>query len=359
MRALVLVGLLSAALISSGGRAAPLFRITDVGPANSPPAINERSQVLIDGNFAGAENAVWTNGVTKNVSQIPDQVFDFNNNGRVVGYTYANSGNFTTPVYWPKAGKAPRTLDSYKPGASSVDRATGINTAGQIAGWLYHKDGIPGVVYWDSNGILMDLKPFIELHCYLFPNNPKINDEGVIAVSSCDHGYRIHTASLNAVQLEGFDIKHGFQCNTCSQAYGLNDNNFVVGTSKARFTLKDGSTGVRNEATLWNAKAVAKDLGVLHIDGYPEVNSYAYAINSDGWVVGWTDNFGNVQRAFLWTPDDKITDLNKLIDPSDPKYKLVTLLSASAINNKGEIVGVLADSTLGGEQRIYMLTPSN
>jgi hypothetical protein len=336
--------------------AAPLFRITDVGQANSPAAINEKSEVLVQGDFNGAQNLVWDNGVTTNVSPTPNAVFDFNDKGKIVGFL--SDQGATNPAYWPRAGKNPHVLPSYVPGSNGVDRATGINTGGQIVGWLQHADRIPGPVYWDKSGALIDLKPLIELHCYLFPNNPKINDEGVVAVSSCDHGYRIHIASMNPVQLEGFDTKDAFQCNTCSQAYGINDENFVVGTSRAMYRRKDHSTGVRNEATLWNKKAMGKDLGVLHISGYPDVNSYAVAINSSSWVVGWTDNFAPLQRAFLWTPDDKITDLNELIDPVDPKFGLATLLTASAINNKGEIIGILTDSTLGGELRIYKLTPS-
>ncbi len=358
MRVRLFSGLLSALVLAPlAVAAAPTFLITDLGLANVPAAVNEKSQVLIDGNFSGAHNFVWTNGSTKDVSVVPDQVFDFNDKGRIVGYTLDPMNGATTPVYWPKAGKEPRTLEQSLPGGSSYDRATGTNTAGQMVGWLYYSDFQSGPAYWDAHGALTDLRPYVELHGFLFPNYPKINDKGVIAVTSGAHGYRIDAASLVSVQLAGFDTEHAFQCNDCSQALGINDKNNVVGSSRAMFTRKDQSTGVRNQATLWNNKSKPKDLGVLHIDGYPDVNSNAYAINSSDWVVGVVDNFGSLQRPFLWTPDDKIKDLNKLIDPSDPKYGLVTLLTASAINNKGQIVGVLSDSTQGGAQRIYMLTP--
>jgi hypothetical protein len=360
MRARLFLGLVSASLVVPCiGQASPLFRITDVGHADMPAAINEKSTVLVDGTNNGAHDYIWTDGATKDVSAVPDQVFDMNDKGRVVGYTFDPISVTTAPVYWPKAGKEPHTLEQSLPEGSTYDRATGINTAGQIVGWLYYSNLISGPAYWDTNGVLTDLRPFVEPHCYLTPNHPKINDKGVIALSSCDHGYRVDAASLNAVQLEGFDTADAFSCNTCSQAYGINDKNYIVGTSRALFTREDHSTGVRNEATLWTNKSKAKDLGVLHIDGYPDVNSTAVAINSTDWVVGWTDNFGALQRAFLWTPDDKLKDLNKLIDPADPKHKKVTLLTANAINNEDEIVGVLSDSTLGGELRIYKLTRSN
>lgn len=359
MYARALITVLSAALLPFAAHGAPLFRITDVGPANSPSAINEKSQVLVDGTFNGAHDAVWKDGASKDVSVVPDQVFDMNDKGVVVGYRFEQGSGTNTPVYWPKAGKAAHTLAQAVTGGSGYDRATGVNTAGQMAGWLFYSDGISGAAYWDANGALTDLRPLMELHCYLFANHPRINDKGVIAATSCDHGYRIDIASMNPVRLEGFDTKDAFQCNDCSQALGINDKNAVVGSSRALFHRKDESTGIRSEATLWNKKAKAKALGVLHISGYPDVNSYAVAINSSDWAVGWTDNFGSLRRAFLWTPEDKMTDLNKLIDPSDPKYKKVTLLNAKAINNKGEIVGVLEDSTLGGELRIYKLTPSN
>ncbi len=350
----------SLVLIPSLAAAAPLFRITDVGEANSPTAINEYSQVLVQGTYSGAQNHVWDNGVTKNVSSTPDAVFDFNDKGRVVGYIFDQQGQFTTPVYWPKAGKDPHTLASSFPGGSSYDRATGINTRGQIVGWLYYNDFASGPAYWDTNGALYDLRPFVEVHGFLFPNYPKINDKGMIALTSGAHGYKIDAASFTTVQLSGFDTKHAFQCNDCSQALGINDQNIVVGASRAFFTRKDDSNGVRNQATMWSAKNKAKNLGVLKLAGYyPDVNSYAVAINSSNWVIGYVDNFYAPQRAFLWTPDTGIADLNDLIDPADPKYGLVTLLSAYAINNKGEITGILIDSTMSGAQRIYKLTPSS
>jgi hypothetical protein len=359
MRDRIALALLSIVLAAPAAESAPLFRIADVGPANSPAAINEKAQVLVNGTFSGAHDSVWNDGVSKDVSLVPDQVFGMNGKGVVVGYRVDEGTGNDAPVYWPKAGKAAHTLAQGVSGGSGYDRATGVNTAGQMVGWLFYGDGISGAAYWDANGALTDLRPLMELHCYLFANQPKINDKGVVAATSCDHGYRIDLASMNPVRLEGFDTKNAFQCNDCSQALGINDRNSVVGSSRAMFHRKDKTTGVRSEATLWNRKGRAKDLGVLRIDGYPDVNSYAVAVNSSDWAVGWTDNFGNLQRAFLWTPGEGMTDLNGLIDPADPKFGQVTLLSATAINNKGQIAGVLADSTLGGELRIYLLTPSN
>ena len=200
--------------------------------------------------------------------------------------------------------------------------------------------------------------PLVEAHCYPFPSKPEDQRQG------CGRPCRRATTATEGrcrlddrcTKLQGFDTGGGFGCNTCSQAYGINDSNSVVGTSHALFTRKDHSTGVRYQATLWSAKGKAKNLGVLHIAGYPDVPSYAVAINSNDWVVGWTGD--TAPHAFLWTPNDKIMDLNELIDPSDPKFGVVTLMTATAINNKGEIVGIMFDSTLNAcSAHVCILTP--
>jgi probable HAF family extracellular repeat protein len=96
-----------------------------------------------------------------------------------------------------------------------------------------------------------------------------------------------------------------------------------------------------------------QDLGLLP----GGVDSEAKAINNAGWVVGnastdmTSSDLG--QRAFLWTSGGNMQDLNKLTHnlPSGVK-----LMSANAINSRGQIVGQAIDFT-AGEARIYRLKP--
>ena len=352
MRSLSTLGLLCLVLAPAMGAAAPLYRVTDIGNGSpaEPVAINEKSQVLV----SARPSYVWTAGTTEAVGIDQDKALDFTDKDRVVGYVFPGDDISTRPAYWLKPGKPARLLSilNHVPD-STYDQATGINKSGQIAGWLYHADGKPGPVMWDG-GALVDLKPFVEDHCYLYSPRPKINIAGVVAVTSCNHGYRIDTASMTAILLEGFDTKHAFQCNDCSIAYAINDKSEVAGASRAQYRNKDGAFQIRQEATVWNSGGKPKDIGVLKMEGYPDVESRAFGINNGGQVVGYT-SWGAVQRAFLYGPDMKITDLNTLIDPSDPKFGHVTLLYATAINDKGEIIGMLNDDALGS--RIFKLTP--
>jgi probable HAF family extracellular repeat protein len=106
-----------------------------------------------------------------------------------------------------------------------------------------------------------------------------------------------------------------------------------------------------------------KDLGVLGGTNYSE----ASAINNQGAVVGTTDtNLG--KRAFVWTADKGMVDLNTLV----PSGQRVVLTAALAINDRGQILAIgspdhnpnskkydVYDHTShAGVVRVYLLTPT-
>jgi probable HAF family extracellular repeat protein len=100
-------------------------------------------------------------------------------------------------------------------------------------------------------------------------------------------------------------------------------------------------------AFLWtNGAATAEDLGTLDQDPVSE----AFAINSEGQVVGIS--FGDVigPRAFLWQ-DHVLTNLNDLVDIAPD-----VLLSAQDINDAGQITGRVRDGVTG-EVRAFIATP--
>ncbi len=130
---------------------------------------------------------------------------------------------------------------------------------------------------------------------------------------------------------------------TSSEATGINGSGVIVGDST--ITTNPNSP---THAFLLNPGGVPQDLGTL--EGHPD--SFATAINASGVVVGYAADTspsggGLPVRAFMYE-DGQMTDLNSLI-PAGSNW---ILLSATAINDNGVIVGV---GLLDGQQHAYKL----
>lgn len=110
---------------------------------------------------------------------------------------------------------------------------------------------------------------------------------------------------------------------TVSAAVGINQLGEVVGASGPCGSIGPGAA----HAVLWKG-GLAMDLGSLG----GATNNVAFAINSQGQVVGISDLPGdNAARAFLWQ-GGKMRDLGTL-RPDD------TFVLAESINDRGEVVG--------------------
>jgi len=124
------------------------------------------------------------------------------------------------------------------------------------------------------------------------------------------------------------------------EAFGINDTGDAVGWAN---TAGDATI----HAVLWrNGKTTPTDLGI--IAGYGD--SIAYAINSQGQIVGCSGCFQN-GPAFLWEDGDMV-DLNALVPP----HAGIQLTAGDAyINDREEIVtsGVLSN----GDTHAFLLTP--
>ncbi|MEA3511147.1 MAG: tandem-95 repeat protein [Actinomycetota bacterium] len=105
-------------------------------------------------------------------------------------------------------------------------------------------------------------------------------------------------------------------------AYEMNSSGTIAGH------IGDGAGGT--EAAYWPSRSAAPiRLGFLGSD----TMSQAWAINDDGWIVGWsgTSHSQADKRAFLWRPGSGMTDLGFF--PGD------SWAEAFDINNAGVIVG--------------------
>lgn len=127
-----------------------------------------------------------------------------------------------------------------------------------------------------------------------------------------------------------------------SSAAGVNDAGLVVGQSRLA-----GDTVTH--ATLWRAGTIV-DLGAL--DG---TGSVANGVNAAGQIVGAFSRSGAKDHAVLWNGTTAV-DLNTVLAANPDGWELNT---ATAINDKGVIVGTMSKTSLPAPTTLgYMLVPS-
>jgi probable HAF family extracellular repeat protein len=295
--------------------------------------------------------------------------FGINDAGQVVGSADVPGGrNQHAFVY---GGGRMTDLGTF--GAES-SYAYGINSSGQIAG-AYGTMGLQNVFVY-SGGKLTDLGTLGD-----FVGDTRINDAGQVAATLKDPSTTLHHAYLfsggkktdlgatvgwneawvqginSSGQVVGFHSQPGSLGNRAflysggkmielgtpgggnSTANGINNAGQVVGAGP---TSSDSNGW---HAFLYSGGKMI-DLGTLGGGG-----STANGINEAGKVVGSSAvSKANTFHAFLYS-GGKMTDLNSLISP-DSHW---TLLSATAINNKGLIIGYGYNPN--GDMHAFLLTP--
>jgi len=175
-----------------------------------------------------------------------------------------------------------------------------------------------------------------------------INERGD-AVGSLTAGFGVHAVLWQAGR--GEQNLGTLPGHTTSEALAVNTSGDTVGYSA------DAVGGRR--AVLWPAGGTIVDLGTLPGGDF----SQSLGVNNPGDVVGVsTSALGS--RAFLWTRQNALRDLNDLVAPSS-----VVLTQAVGINAAGVIVAIGRDvghtQTAGGHDdahefplRIFLLVPS-
>jgi probable HAF family extracellular repeat protein len=238
-------------------------------------------------------------------------------------------------------------------------RANGINAMGQVVGFSgSQRDANESRAFmWSSQTGMIDLGTLGG--AYAQAN--AINDAAVItgASETQDMGavkkthafiYRQMIASTQRMQDLGV-----LGTGLFSSGMAINNYNHVAGYST--LSTKDG----RVHAFLHNGKEMI-DLGSLGRYSPDSDYSVALGVNSKDQVVGYTylPAFGDAplqQVAFLWSRNEngvgKMANLNHMIDKTGTNY---VLISATGINDKGQIAAVAYDIYNGG-LRAVLLTP--
>ncbi|HLJ93427.1 MAG TPA: carbohydrate binding domain-containing protein [Gemmataceae bacterium] len=175
--------------------------------------------------------------------------------------------------------------------------AQAINQFGQVTGSSVPSGGTLQHAFLYSDGSMRDLGVLGNTSF-----GEAINNNGLVA------GYsNVVGGSVNHAVLGGSEDLGTLPGGSDSEAYGINDNNFVVGSSNS-------SASYAPDAVVWAGGAV--DLG--SVVGTP---SQARAINNNNQITGWAGN-----HAFLY-------------DPSEGVINLVDAGIGKAINASGEVAG--------------------
>ncbi len=233
--------------------------------------------------------------------------------------------------------------------------AIGTNSFGDVAGWAENAlaaSDCPGTqklqfkpVIW-RNGNIQELPTLAgdDVGGAYF-----ITDSGTIVGSSGKCGTFNGNAFANLQPLHAvvwqdgkiMDIGNlgGTGQGTGNLPVAANNRGQVVGGS-------DLAGNQVSHAFVWTEQQGMKDLGTLPGDE----DSFAIYINEAGQIVGLSQAANFNIRAAIWH-DGIASDLNDLIPGDSPLY----LLLASAINSRGQIVGLAAD--VAGNLHGYVATP--
>ena len=300
------------------------YKITDLGTQgeymSNASEINDLGMV-VGSTYSGGgpilpQGFMW-DGTMHLLEPLPGEswskAFDINNSGVVVGSSGGRAFMWDGTMH----GFEVEALPWGNPISASL-----INDSGVIVGnILFDNSSILQTFLWDGTMHILDglAGPYDTVPI-------DINESGVVVGHSSDRVYKpVMWDRITHELIIPQWIDNGI-------ISGINNSGTVVGSS---FDPYSGGS----RAFMWD--------GTLRfLDTIPGMVVFGPTdINDSGVIVG-----SRIDRAFMW--DGTSHDLNDLIDPSTPGW---VLKGASAINNKGQIVGY--GSLDGGRQRAYLATP--
>jgi probable HAF family extracellular repeat protein len=224
------------------------------------------------------------------------------------------------------------------------DNAFGLNNLGQVVG--FSENGVRDstcvkatpfqvfrveAVRWEPNGEIHELPPLkgdtVAFGFGINDHGQAVGSSGTCATQGLPPA---NVTGLHAVlwEKDGTPVYLGTlgdaKNTTSNAASSINDRGQVVGTSQ--FT--DGTI----HSFIWSKETHMHSIGTLP-GAFATIAGCCRTINNRGEIAGFSID-ANGPTAFLWK-DGQIMDLNTLIPANSPLH----LLTASAINDAGEIVG--------------------
>jgi probable HAF family extracellular repeat protein len=312
--------------------------LVDLGVATGY-GINNSGQAALD---AG----VYSNGVITPLPALPGGstpafALAINASGQIAGSAIPPAYNGPYPIAYSN-GNLINILSAVLTGTSAQDsgQATGVNTSGEVVGW-YLSNLIDGTTaaFTYANGTVTDLPAF---PCAVFSGSCGAIPFGPRAFGINDSGQVVGSVSWNIALMCEFNTGAFIYSNGAwidlgpGTAYAINASGEVTGTLTDSFT---STCQIPGSSSFLYANGATTNLGTLP----GGKNSIGYAINATGQVVGSSDFTGSSStHAFFY--NGVVTDLNALIDRSDPLQPFITLSSAVGINDNRLILANGVDS---------------
>lgn len=246
-----------------------------------------------------------------------------NDAGDIVGYA-ESKGSAARPVLWITGGP-PQLLSG-----DIADRSAGvkaINASGDMAGTFMGGARAFAML----QGALHAIEPLgTNAKGHSYTRGERINNRGqVIGVSSSadgDLGFLWNNGQTRALQ----PLPQHLGPTGGSTAHALNDHSQVVGCS---WKANAGSV----LPVLWGPEGTARVIFEPDAVKKGAHSACAKGINNHGVVVGEIFTPGG-RTAFTWDAKLGFRDLEELADPSSRNWK--RFLSADAINDRGEMIGI-------------------
>lgn len=252
--------------------------------------------------------------------------------------------------------------------------ASSINDVGVIVGGGHGSGMPPSIVRW-VGGAVEDLGPQ-----GLLSTLAKVNIDGEIIFESPPDAFNGHAFLFESPD-PPMELAPGWYK---SKPVAINDEGQVAGYLSnglnAGFSFRwDASTGLEDIGTVpgFSATAAAINVsaqiagsltspngntqhvfrrsngtGFVDLGGMGEVNVVG-DINSRGDFVGQGRPTSGLKRAFVYTDEGGLQDLNLLVDPAEGWF----LLTATGINDAGQICGYGVGPNHGGKATAFFMTP--
>ncbi|MFN0009592.1 MAG: hypothetical protein ACKVXR_16970 [Planctomycetota bacterium] len=301
------------------------------GGESSASGLNETGQVT--GYSSSNELRAYLWSLATGAVDLGEAPTALSNHGDDVNFSGHVAGTSSVAALWTGVDQVqllPAPTGTYFP------FARGINDHELVVGLANVSSNITTGWVWDAQLGTRDLRTLGVTSC---TSAIRINNRNQIVGQRLIGNFKAYRFDLGTSALVDLGTLGGPQ----SQANGINEAGFVCGEARnANYNLRP---------FLWTPAGGMQDLGALTGTSYDL--GRALDLNDQGQVVGTSTVGPGLGSAFLWDSVNGMRDLNALV----VNLGTFHLVTATAINQGGWIVGTGRDSAAGSLPRGFVLRP--